>query len=181
VATTPLRDRMRMTLGDITTLNVDAIVTAANESLMGGGGVDGAIHRAAGPGLLDECRTLGICNEGEAKITGGYRLPAKYIIHTVGPVWEGGQYDEAATLRRCYRASLELAAGRGVESIAFPCVATGVYEFPKDLACKVAVDAVREWLSENDLPKEVVFCCFEEEDAEPYRDRLAEVAGRWHW
>ncbi len=171
--TTSPRDRMRMIVGDITTLAVDAVVTAANESLLGGGGVDGAIHRAAGPGLLDECRTLGICNEGEAKISGAYRLPAKYIIHTVGPVWEGGHYDEVGTLRRCYRACLELAEGRGVESIAFPCVATGVYEFPKDLACEVAVDAVREWLSDHDLPKQVVFCCFEESDAALYRDRLS--------
>jgi len=169
------RDRMRMVLGDITTIAVDAIVTAANESLLGGGGVDGAIHRAAGPGLLEECRTLGICNEGEAKLSGAYLLPAKFIIHTVGPVWEGGQYDEAGTLKRCYRSCLELAARRDVESIAFPCIATGVYEFPRDLACEVAVGAVREWLSGHDRPSEVVFCCFEESDARLYRDRLAMV------
>jgi O-acetyl-ADP-ribose deacetylase (regulator of RNase III) len=170
-----LRNRMRMTVGDITALAVDAVVTAANESLMGGHGVDGAIHRAAGPGLLEECRTLGICNEGEAKITGGYLLPARHIIHTVGPVWEGGQYDEAATLRRCYRSCLQLAAEHGIEAIAFPCLATGVYEFPKDLACEIAVETVREWLTEHDLPREVVFCCFEQEDAELYRKRLVLV------
>ena len=170
------RNRMRTTLGDITTLAVDAVVTAANESLMGGGGVDGAIHRAAGPGLLEECRTLGVCNEGEAKITGGYLLPARYIIHTVGPVWEGGEYDEAATLRRCYQSCLQLASDRGIESIAFPCLATGVYEFPKDLACEIAVETVREWLTKHDSPREVVFCCFEEEDAELYRQRLAALA-----
>ena len=168
-------DRMRMTLGDITTLAVEAVVTAANESLMGGGGVDGAIHRAAGPGLLEECRTLGICNEGEAKITGGYLLPARYIIHTVGPVWEGGQFDEAATLRRCYQSCLKLAADRGIESIAFPCLATGVYDFPKDLACEIAIETVREWLAEHNSPREVAFCCFEESDAKLYRERLAAV------
>lgn len=167
--------RMQMVAGDITKLAVDAVVTAANESLMGGGGVDGAIHRAAGPGLLAECRTLGICNEGEAKITFGYLLPARHIIHTVGPVWEGGQFDEANTLRRCYRACLELAASHGIESIAFACIATGTYEFPKDLACEIAVDSVREWLSTHELPRDVIFCCFEDTDATLYRDRLASV------
>lgn len=168
----PLHERIRIAIGDITGLAVDAVVTAANESLTGGGGVDGAIHRAAGPGLYAECRALGWCNEGEAKMTGGYQLPAKHIIHTVGPVWEDGQYDEANTLRRCYSACLVLAESHWIASIAFPCIATGVYGFPKNLACEIAVGTVRDWLSIHDFPNEVIFCCFDQEDAELYREQL---------
>jgi O-acetyl-ADP-ribose deacetylase (regulator of RNase III) len=170
-------DRMRLVVGDITKLAVDAVVTSANESLRGGGGVDGAIHRAAGPGLLEECRALGICNPGEAKITGGYLLPARFIIHTVGPVWEGGQFDEEETLRSCYRESLSLAADRGIKAIAFPCIATGVYGYPEGPACEVAVTCVHEWIASHDLPHEVVFCCWTEADADLYRKRLANLRG----
>jgi O-acetyl-ADP-ribose deacetylase (regulator of RNase III) len=169
----PVMERMRLVSGDITTLAVDAVVTSANEALCGGHGVDGAVHRAAGPGLFEECRRLGICNPGEAKITGGYRLPARYIIHTVGPVWEGGQFGEAETLRSCYRASLALVADRGLEIVAFPCIATGVYEYPRDQACAIAVESVREWLESHGLPREVVFCCYQDEDSELYRERLS--------
>ncbi len=168
-------DRMRVVVGDITALAVDAIITSANEALCGGHGVDGAVHRAAGPGLFEECRTLGVCNPGEAKITGGHLLPARYVIHSVGPVWEGGRFGKAETLRSCYLASLALAEARGVESIAFPCIATGVYEFPGPQACAIAVEAVLRWLESRDRPEDVLFCCSEEEDAELYRDRLTDL------
>ncbi|HUG90729.1 MAG TPA: O-acetyl-ADP-ribose deacetylase [Planctomycetaceae bacterium] len=167
--------RMRLVQADITTLAVDAIVTAANEALCGGGGVDGAIHRAAGPGLLEECRTLGTCNPGEARITGGYLLPARHIIHTVGPVWDGGGYGEADTLRSCYRESLKLAAENNIGSIAFPCIATGVYLYPKAEACLIAVESVSDWLARHDLPHQVIFCCFEDEDVELYRQELQAI------
>lgn len=166
-------ERMRLVVGDITALAVEAVVTSANEALCGGHGVDGAIHRAAGPGLFEECRTLGICSPGEAKITGGHLLPARHVIHTVGPVWEGGRFGEAETLRSCYRASLALADERGIETIAFPCIATGVYEYPRAQACEVAVEAVRRWLETHERPADVLFCCYENEDAELYRERLA--------
>lgn len=168
----PIGARLKLKAGDITQIAVDAVVTAANEALIGGHGVDGAIHRAAGPGLFEECRTLGYCNEGEAKITGGYLLPAKHVIHTVGPVWEGGMYDEAALLASCYRSSLALAAQHGVQSIAFPCIATGAHEYPRENACRIAVETVVEWLKANDLPREVTFCCFDDEDVKVYRERL---------
>lgn len=164
--------RIQLVQGDITTIEVDAVVTAANESLLGGGGVDGAIHRAAGPALLEECRAIGICPEGEARISGGYLLPAKHVIHTVGPVWDGGGYGEAETLSTCYRASLQLAADNQVRSIAFPCIATGVYLFPKEQACQIAVASVANWLETHELPERVIFCCFEDEDFELYRERL---------
>jgi O-acetyl-ADP-ribose deacetylase len=168
----PSTHRMRLVVGDITTLSVDAIVTSANEALCGGHGVDGAVHRAAGPGLYEECRWLGICNPGEAKITGGYLPPARHIIHTVGPVWESGQFGEADVLRSCYRASLSLAGDRGIQTIAFPCIATGVYEYPSDQACEIALETVREWLETHQLPRDVIFCCYEDEDAALYRNRL---------
>lgn len=164
--------RMSIVVGDITKLPVDAIVTAANEALCGGGGVDGAVHRAAGPALLEECLRIRHCPQGEARITKGYLLPAKFIIHTVGPVWEGGEYGEPAVLASCYRSSLKLASDFGVETIAFPCIASGVYGYPKDPACEVAVSTVLEWLSDHEAPAEVVFCCFSEEDAVSYRSRL---------
>ena len=164
--------RMQVVQGDITQFHVDAIVNAANESLLGGGGVDGAIHRAAGPGLLEECRKLGGCPTGQAKMTGGHRLAARHVIHTVGPVYHGGGYGEAELLRSSYRESLRLASEAGLESVAFPCISTGVYGYPKAEACEVAVSAVAEWLATHELPRVVTFCCFGFEDAELYRARL---------
>lgn len=167
-----MSDRVKLVVGDITKLPVDAVVTAANEALCGGGGVDGAIHRAAGPALLDECLKIGHCPQGEARITKGYLLPAKFIIHTVGPVWEGGEYGERELLASCYQASLKLAADHKADAIAFPCIATGTYGYPKAEACEVAVSAALAWQKANELPRQIVFCCFEEEDAEVYRARL---------
>ena len=159
--------------GDITRLGVDAIVNAANSSLLGGGGVDGAIHRAAGRRLLEECRTLGGCPTGEARITKGYDLPARHVIHTVGPVWyDAGPTEAARLLRSCYTESLRLAEAAGLESLAFPAISTGVYGYPKDQACEVAVSAVSDWLTAHDLPRTVTFCCFGAADAELYRRRL---------
>ncbi|HNT98155.1 MAG TPA: O-acetyl-ADP-ribose deacetylase [Elusimicrobiales bacterium] len=162
---------MKAIKGDITALKVDAVVNAANTSLLGGGGVDGAIHRAAGPGLLAECRKLGGCRTGEAKLTGGHGLPAKYVIHTPGPVWHGGGRGEPGLLASCYRNSLELAAGKGVRSIAFPCISTGVYGYPARAAAETAVRVCREFLSAG-ADMEIVFCCFSSSDLTIYEGLL---------
>ena len=163
-----MEPRWKVIVANITTLPVDAIVNAANTSLLGGGGVDGAIHRAAGPELLAACRTLGGCATGAAKITPGFRLPAKWVVHTPGPVWRDGQHGEPELLASCYRRSLALAVENGAKSIAFPCISTGIYGFPAEKAAKIAVATVREALAGLSEPPEVVFCCFSEINAEIY-------------
>ncbi len=165
---------MKAIQGDITKLEVDAIVNAANSSLLGGGGVDGAIHRAAGPELVHECRLLGGCKTGQAKITRGCRLPARYIIHTVGPVWNGGKRKEKELLQSCYRNSLEVAKTDNIGSIAFPCISTGIYNYPAEEAAEVAVETVKAFLKENDSKIEIIFCCFSENDLNTYQTLLEE-------
>ena len=156
----PVRDAMTIIEADITGLDVDAIVNAANESLLGGGGVDGAIHGAAGPGLLEECRAIAGCPTGEARITRGHRLAARHVIHTVGPVWQGGGFGEERLLAACYRESLSLAQAHGLAAIAFPAISTGVYRFPADQAAAIAVAAVAGFLTGSEVVEKVVFCCF---------------------
>ena len=152
--------------GDITRLDCDAIVNAANCSLLGGGGVDGAIHRAAGRGLLEECRKIGGCKTGEAVITGAYDLPCKYVIHTPGPVWNGGTHHEAEKLAACYANSLARAAEKQCRTVAFPCISTGIYHFPPEQAAEIALETVRNW--DRDFPEEVIFCCFSQRDRAIY-------------
>ena len=175
-----MSERIRLVQGDITKLEVDAIVNAANSSLMGGGGVDGAIHRAGGPAILEECRRIrdrqGGCSTGEAVVTTGGNLPAKYVIHTVGPVWQGGGAGEDELLASAYRRSLELARDHGIRTLAFPNISTGIYGFPKERAAGIAIRSVREFLSANALPESVTFACFDDENYRLYSGRLREVS-----
>jgi len=166
-------DRVEVLQGDITKLAVDAIVNAANSSLLGGGGVDGAIHRAAGPDLVHECRLLGGCKTGEAKITRGYRLPAKHIIHTVGPVWNGGKLNEPALLRACYRNSFQVAVKNNIRTIAFPAISCGIYRYPVTAAVGIALDETLACLRQNDKIEKVIFACFGEEVYRAYQDEIA--------
>lgn len=165
-----METRIRIFQGDITTLAVDAIVNAANQSLLGGGGVDGAIHRAAGPELLAACRLLQGCETGQAKMTPGFQLPASYVIHTVGPVWKGGKHGETELLRSCYRNSLQLGLDKGLLSIAFPNISTGVYRFPKDQAAEIAATTVTQFLEENAPDMVVYFVVFDQENLDLYRN-----------
>jgi O-acetyl-ADP-ribose deacetylase (regulator of RNase III) len=163
---------MKLIQGDITKLHVDAIVNAANKSLLGGGGVDGAIHRAAGPGLIEECRKLNGCETGEAKITGGHNLPARHVIHTVGPVWRGGEYKENDLLASCYLSSLKLATEHKCKSIAFPNISTGIYGFPKAQAAEIALRSVNDFLKASPYNIEILFVCFDEENYTLYSQLL---------
>jgi len=167
-----MQDRMSIVQGDITRQKVDAIVNAANTSLLGGGGVDGAIHAAAGPGLLEECRKLKGCPTGEAKITHGYNLPARWVIHTVGPVWRGGAHQEDELLACCYRNSLRLAKERGIRSIAFPSISTGAYGFPLEQASRIAVREIRDFLEHNAMPETVLIICFDKRTQIVYQAAL---------
>ena len=166
------KNRIELLKGDITSLEVDAIVNAANNTLRGGGGVDGAIHKAAGPELLTECELLNGCQTGEAKITKGYRLKAKHVIHTVGPVWYGGYRDEPELLALCYKATLKLAKGKRIKTIAFPGISTGIYGFPKDLAATIAVNETTQFLIKNTMPEQVIFVAFDNESYEAYSKLL---------
>ncbi|WP_256749563.1 O-acetyl-ADP-ribose deacetylase [Mesorhizobium sp. Mes31] len=166
-------DRVRIHTGDITRLAIDAIVNAANSSLLGGGGVDGAIHRAAGSELEFECRMLNGCRTGDAKLTKGYRLPSRHIIHTVGPVWQGGGKGEAELLASCYRRSLELAAANDCRTVAFPAISTGIYRYPRDEAAEIAARTVSTFLEQKTMPETVIFCCFDDQMAELYRQAVA--------
>ena len=166
------KQRVELIKGDITSLDVDGIVNAANNSLLGGGGVDGAIHNAAGPDLLTECERLNGCETGQSKITNGYRLKAKHVIHTVGPIWYGGYRDEHSLLASCYKTSLTLAKEKKIKTLAFPGISTGVYGFPKDLAALIAVNATKRFLNKNSFPEKVIFVTFNDDSYEIYRKLL---------
>ncbi|PLX14159.1 MAG: O-acetyl-ADP-ribose deacetylase [Marinilabiliales bacterium] len=168
--------QIELVRGDITKMEVDAVVNAANKSLLGGGGVDGAIHRAAGPELLEECRVLNGCETGEAKITKSYMLTAKYIIHTVGPVWHGGEKNEPELLANCYKNSLQVALKNKVKTLAFPNISTGVYRFPKTMAAGIAIRTVNKFLKEQKKIKTVYFVCFDEENYDIYKEKLIHLA-----
>jgi O-acetyl-ADP-ribose deacetylase len=170
-------ERIEVVTADITRLAVDAIVNAANASLLGGGGVDGAIHRAAGPKLLEECRAIGGCPPGEARMTGGYELPARWVIHAVGPIWRGGGAGEATVLAGAYTEALRLARRSEIATIAFPAIATGAYGFPLEAATRVAVRSVGAWLVEHEWPRRVTFCCFRDQDAAVYTTQLSALRG----
>ena len=173
MASTDVKGRLRLTTGDITRLKVGAIVNAANTLLLGGGGVDGAIHRAAGPELLAECRRIGGCPPGDARLTRGYKLPAAHVIHTVGPVWRGGAAGEQQVLENCYRSCLDIARLRGFRDIAFPAIATGVYGFPRELAARVALATVGSRLVEHQVPELVIFVCFDAATLNAYRNAIS--------
>lgn len=170
-----LSSKIMVVKSDITKQQVDAIVNAANNSLLGGGGVDGAIHRAAGPQLVAECRKLNGCSTGEAKITKGYQLPAKWVIHTVGPIWEGGNRQEEQLLANCYHNCLELALKHNIQSLAFPAISTGIYGFPLELATKIAVTEVKHFLATTEAIKEIIFVCFSDESLECYQRNVTEI------
>ena len=167
-------NRILLQLGDITQLEVDAIVNAANENLSPGSGVDGAIHAAAGPGLADECETLGGCPTGEARITGGHNLKARRVIHTAGPMWDGGYRDEAGLLTSCYRNSLQLASENQIPTIAFPAISTGAYDFPPDQAAQIALKTTKAFLEQNELPRQVIFVCFDQLSLDHYKKALGQ-------
>ena len=167
-----MREKIKVILGDITLQKVDAIVNAANTTLLGGGGVDGAIHRAAGPELLDECMTLGGCETGQAKITKGYNLPSKHVIHTVGPIWQGGNKNEEKLLRNCYKNSLRVAESNHIKTIAFPSISTGIYRYPLAKAAKIVIDEISKFLARESSVKQVYIVCFEPAVLKVYEDRL---------
>ena len=166
------KDWVELIIGDITSLDVEAIVNAANNTLLGGGGVDGAIHHAAGPDLLSECEKLNGCETGQSKITAGYRLKAKFIIHTVGPVWHGGYRDENMLLASCYQTSLSIARDKKIKTLAYPCISTGAYGFPKDLAALIAVNETKRFLNKNGYPEKVIFVTYSDDSYETYRKIL---------
>jgi len=171
-STTNALKKIKIVQGDITTQEVDAIVNAANPSLLGGGGVDGAIHRAAGPELREECRKLGGCATGDAKLTKGYKLPAHYVIHTVGPIWKGGGHNEENLLAACYRNTLKLVLQHGIRTIAFPCISTGAYGFPPDRACSIALREISTFIENNPLPETVIIVCFDSQNYQCYMQAL---------
>ena len=180
MTTNNIFQRIEIKQGDITTFAVDAIVNAANSTLLGGGGVDGCIHRVAGPGLLEECETLNGCQTGEAKITKGYNLPAKWVIHTVGPVWSGGNESESELLANCYRNSLTLAKKNGIKTIAFPAISTGVYNYPKDQACCIALRETIKFLESDTTIIKIIFACFSKKDLNDYATMIEEVMRKYH-